>query len=388
MCIIIYVPEGKKLPSEEILSNCWENNPHNGGFMYVHNYRIRIRKYEKKEDYIKAVTEYHQKYGATSPFVLHMRYNTQGGINLDNTHPFKINRTIAFVHNGVISQHGHSTAKTDEEKKMSDTRLFKHRILKKLPNHLLRNAVTQHFIEHYIGSSKIVFMFNDGWVDILNEEKGEWVDDVWFSNDYYKSKRKPVVGYITYSGSREYQYPLYLTTPNNVYTELEDKHSLCRVCGAKYEYNDSITVMIKFLTEGGFPHSHYTNVCHECFDAIFARLGLTPPDSSKCDLCNLTINNNTKWRNDVFCIDMSVVNLPKITIACGSCAHGKWKLNGGKECSYSSVDAQWLIDRETKDIKLASATTLINKLKKDESDIRKRLAERDLFDEDGIYFGM
>lgn len=392
MCIIIYIPEGKNLPTQEILENCWENNPHNGGFMYVHNNKIRIRKHTKKDEYIKDVIAFHQKYGAESPFVLHMRYNTQGGITLENTHPFKINSRAAFVHNGVISQCGHGTAKTDVEKKMSDTRLFKHRVLKKMPEHMLRNEFTQCLISYYIGSSKLVFMFSDGCVDIVNEEKGEWSDDIWYSNDYYKSKRKSVVYATGWSGSWGPSYPTYLTTPLNKIVG-EDRTTCCRICGNKYEFKNAYSIMVKLRLASGFPHTHYTNVCATCFELFFKRLGLNSNALEElahgdCDLCKMNINFNNEWRNEIYCVDMTISNLPVVTVACGSCAHGKWKMNDGRECSYSSTDAQWIIDHETREIKLAAATALVSKLVEEDKNFRAAMARnRQILDEDDeIYF--
>lgn len=179
MCIAIYKPAGKNV-SKKTLKRCWEENPDGGGFMYVSKGAIQITKevnsfkawYSK---YIKAITANPDK-----NFVLHFRIATSGKIDLRNCHPFRVNNNLAFCHNGIIN------IKMPKNSKISDTVTFRNKILRMLPEKWYENEAIIKLIEKFIGSSKLVFLKSTGDVFIINEEKGIWDKDVWYSNTGYK----------------------------------------------------------------------------------------------------------------------------------------------------------------------------------------------------------
>jgi hypothetical protein len=43
MCIIVAIPQGKKI-SKQVVKRCWENNPHGGGFMYSDGKKVIVEK--------------------------------------------------------------------------------------------------------------------------------------------------------------------------------------------------------------------------------------------------------------------------------------------------------------------------------------------------------
>ncbi|MDE1866969.1 MAG: class II glutamine amidotransferase, partial [Thaumarchaeota archaeon] len=181
MCIAIYKPADKNL-SKELLETCWDANPDGAGFMYTHNGNLRIKKgFMTFEKFFASFNNLQHKTA-----ILHFRIKTHGKANEENTHPFFIADDMAFVHNGIINK-----VSTSSNHDMSDTWHFNEQILKslyKLSPAFVDNEAVQELIKEYIGYSKLVFMDNKDNVWIMNEQKGEWDDGIWYSNGSYKPK--------------------------------------------------------------------------------------------------------------------------------------------------------------------------------------------------------
>ena len=191
MCIAIYKPKDVVI-SKETLAQCYKSNPDGAGFMYAHKKELHMQKGfftfdEFWEEYAK-----HQDKQA----VIHFRIKTHGPINEENCHPFLINNALGFVHNGIISGFG-----VDNK---SDTNHFNDEILKPLVskwgNLSLFQPAMKQLIESRIGYSKLIFLDRHGNYDIFNEDKGNWDDGVWYSNNSYKPYVPPV-------------YPAYTPSP-------------------------------------------------------------------------------------------------------------------------------------------------------------------------------
>jgi len=179
MCIAIYKPAGKHV-SKKTLKQCWRENPDGGGFMYANKGVIQITKeissfkawYAK---YRKAVEMHPDK-----NFVIHFRIATSGKVDLRNCHPFRVNDNLAFCHNGIIN------IKMPEKSKISDTLTFRNKILRMLPEKWYKYEAILKLIKGFIVSSKLVFLKSTGEVFIINEEKGVWDKEIWYSNTGYK----------------------------------------------------------------------------------------------------------------------------------------------------------------------------------------------------------
>ena len=53
MCIAIAKPIGVEIPNDDILTNCFNNNPDGAGFAFNHNNEVVIRKgYMKLKDFL------------------------------------------------------------------------------------------------------------------------------------------------------------------------------------------------------------------------------------------------------------------------------------------------------------------------------------------------
>ena len=177
MCIAVYKPEGKII-SQETLKECYTSNPDGAGFMYAEDKKLHIQKgFFSFESFYKAYKVHEHKQA-----VLHFRIKTHGKIDTTNCHPFAVNNSLGFVHNGVISGFGD----TDH----SDTIGFNHGVLQPLVNKWGNLALFQDpmkdLIESRIGYSKLIFLDRHGNHNILNEAKGTWDDGVWYSNTSYK----------------------------------------------------------------------------------------------------------------------------------------------------------------------------------------------------------
>lgn len=191
MCIIALKPE-KVAFSKNQLKIMWDSNPDGAGFMYAEGGEVQIVKglmtLDALYDAIEAV-------GSHRKLVIHFRVKTHGAVSQELTHPFWISKgTLAMVHNGVIRPLVNETSE-----KESDTAVFARKL--SAAYHNVAMAIKHDFhrdmLEAYIGYSKMVFMDGAGETFILNEHLGEWHENVWYSNDKYKSVRS-----YTYLGSR------------------------------------------------------------------------------------------------------------------------------------------------------------------------------------------
>lgn len=183
MCIAIYKPEGKVI-SLATLKECYTSNPDGAGFMYAENKKLHIEKgFFSFQSFYDAFKKHESKQA-----VIHFRIKTHGKIDTANCHPFAVNNSVGFVHNGVISGYGDAD--------FSDTVRFNEAILRPLVSKWGNLALFQdpiiELIEGRIGYSKLVFLDRHGNHKIMNEHKGQWDDGVWYSNDSYKPYVAPV----------------------------------------------------------------------------------------------------------------------------------------------------------------------------------------------------
>ena len=202
MCIAIMKSESKKI-NKATLQRCYNANPDGAGFMYAEDKELTVKKgYFTFKDFYKDYKPHENK-----QVLLHFRIKTHGPIDKKNCHPFLVNNSLGFIHNGIISGYG--------DNKESDTIAFNNAILKKLVakhgNNSLFDDPMVELIENVIGYSKLVFLDRHGNYKIMNEEKGSWADGVWYSNSSYK-KPEPMQ-YKLPNYSRNTGYPNYRNQP-------------------------------------------------------------------------------------------------------------------------------------------------------------------------------
>ena len=223
MCIAIAKPIGVDVPNDDILTNCFNNNPDGAGFAFNHNNEVVIRKgYMKLKDFLDAFHKYDEKFNFKNRGVLiHTRITTHGGTNPQMCHPFPINSDegalkkieycspFAIVHNGIISlTSGEATKKKD----MSDTAIFVQKYLTKIAKNKnwFNNKANIELIEELI-DSKMAVLNGKGKIIMTSgftEDNG-----IFYSNSSYKENRyKKVYNWDWYDDySYDYGYGDYLT---------------------------------------------------------------------------------------------------------------------------------------------------------------------------------
>lgn len=175
MCIAIL--NTAEAIDEQTLINCYESNHDGQGLIYAENGQLKIYKTLDFKQFLN--TYYEVRKQIHTPIALHFRMATHGNIDLENCHPFTVNKNLAFVHNGIISHYGNNN--------YSDTYCYNEQRLKTLQNNFLKSRFIREFIAKEIGSySKLIFMDNKSNYTIINEEAGIWDNDNWYSNSGYK----------------------------------------------------------------------------------------------------------------------------------------------------------------------------------------------------------
>jgi hypothetical protein len=179
MCIIIAKPREAKIPMDHLVES-WICNSHGGGFAYAVQGHLFMEKYLTRDLFLGAIEDALITY-PHAPFLVHMRIATHGPKNLRNTHPFYVNDSLVFAHNGIIP------IDSPREAGFSDTVLFNESYLKHLKPDFLKDEGTMKEIEDIIGiGSKLAFLAADGIIRIVNSKLGEWCNGTWYSNSGYK----------------------------------------------------------------------------------------------------------------------------------------------------------------------------------------------------------
>lgn len=337
MCIISVVPKFGPVPKREMLEFCWEQNPHNGGFMYIKDGRLVIHKHDKMEDYLN---HFYEVYTPESPFVLHMRYATHGTVKLENTHPFRIDKTMAFVHNGVIHKCT-PDKKQEAEEDISDTRNFRNKILRKLPRGWFASPLMRALLANYIGQSKIVILHQSGEYAILNEGQGDWTDvdgkksepgkGIWWSNDYYKRKRVP-------------DQTIYSSGPT-------DFRFACHVCNSKIN-GDPIKLLFRAFDKTNTETFFRMDVCQDCGINIYTENNLKfIGNYNHCSCCEkeLVFNRKTLFFSEFNYeyYDLRWDGFISNQALCGECLSKMW--TGKKShfgCSFTFLSKEGKIFRD------------------------------------------
>ena len=117
MCIIVVKDKKNKLPKEEYLRNCFENNPDGAGFMYTKKGSVIIDKgYMTYKNFIKRYKKLCKKFNNfdNKALIMHFRIGTAGANSPQNTHPYPITddkkllhktyvkTNLGMAHNGII----------------------------------------------------------------------------------------------------------------------------------------------------------------------------------------------------------------------------------------------------------------------------------------------
>lgn len=178
VCLAIVKPKDAIIPIE-YLQQGWIANPNGGGYAFVHEGSVIIRKgYMKLRDWLAAYnTDLHAN--LDSPFLIHFRITSLGESSEKYTHPFAV-AGGALIHNGTMSGTG---AKYGEGP--SDTAIFTERYARHLTFDIIQ--ANRPDWDDALRGNKVATLYNDGRYQIINEQDGKWEDGVWYSNTSHKS---------------------------------------------------------------------------------------------------------------------------------------------------------------------------------------------------------
>lgn len=202
MCIIVAKNAGIKMPTKEILSNCFNANPDGAGIMLacgglVHGFKGLMT----FEAFAAKLSELEAHYGSLDklPVIMHFRIGTHGSNIQANTHPFPLSddyrdlRKLAWTakqgmaHNGIIS--ACSSHPDVHKENVSDTMVFVKRLVAPISKslYITDNADVLEGLQIAAGS-KLAFMSGDGNIAIAGDFVHE--DGIFYSNTSYTGFRK------------------------------------------------------------------------------------------------------------------------------------------------------------------------------------------------------
>jgi predicted glutamine amidotransferase len=221
MCIAIM--NKSSLLTFETIENSFENNSDGASITYIKNNQFHIHKEMK----LSKVKDFYNIYSEArkiteSPIMLHFRIGTSGGKNVENLHPFHVNKELVLCHNGIID-----TPILD--KSYNDSYHFAKfcRSLKKHNNLINNQSIEFLTLEKLISASnKVIFFHRNGKYAILNEDKGHYdKHENWFSNYTYES-----CNYYDIGGVKSYKTSLNNKSYSSYYSDSEEWID-------NYEYN-------------------------------------------------------------------------------------------------------------------------------------------------------
>lgn len=183
MCVAIVKPKGKDV-SNKALELGFEANCDGAGFAYNYNGKLFVKKgYFNVENFIADIRETQMRYDNPA-MIIHARLASHGVVNEANCHPFLVSDNLAVIHNGIIR--GEYARLANSDPTHSDTYFFVEMCLKltyKQDSRFYLDDVMKSAIESIVGGyNKLCFLDNEGNYSIINEDKGFWLNDVWYSN--------------------------------------------------------------------------------------------------------------------------------------------------------------------------------------------------------------
>ena len=186
MCIIIAQPADTPDIPLGNLTQAAVRNSHGMGIAYVKDKKLVV--YRSLTEMEKLVKHYRRARELKSPALIHFRVATKGEVHDRNCHPFFLDGdgTMVFAHNGTITLPGVDHTKDKGTK--SDSLVFKDKVLKPMfandPDFLASTHIRELLLK-FIDHSKLVFLNNQGRLDIIGEDRGRWDGGVWYSNLSY-----------------------------------------------------------------------------------------------------------------------------------------------------------------------------------------------------------
>ena len=223
MCIAILKKDGVNVPQSQ-LEESFMSNPDGSGYLFANNGKLSVKKgFFTFDDFIDNYSRDMERFN-NPVSIIHFRITTHGLTNKLNCHPFLINDSLGFAHNGIINF-------VSDHKKKSDTMMFKREILQQLPDNFIYNDTIIKLIEESIGNSKLVFLNSQGDYKIANETAGHWNDEktIWYSNKSYCES--PTQTWVNaWGGYNKYYDDYEVLNITNKKKKKKNTHDDCRTC--------------------------------------------------------------------------------------------------------------------------------------------------------------
>ena len=178
MCIIAVVPPGMRLELET-LETCMVNNSDGFGFAFQLGEKVGIYTTMGEDKFI----ENYRKAEFIGWHMVHCRISTGGDLTTRNCHPFRVNESLAFAHNGMLD------IVVPKGSKDSDTRVFRDTILAGCDIREIKRKAYQRLLADYARGSKLAFLPARGTPLVINRQDGVQVDGIWYSNTSYEDHK-------------------------------------------------------------------------------------------------------------------------------------------------------------------------------------------------------
>lgn len=209
MCMLCVSLPGSRPTREQLEIACYNNNDGFGYAVHHGDHIVAGRGMLVDVTIDRFFAELDKNPDAIGMF--HARLTTHGTTHVENNHPFRVDgrKDIVLGHNGILPV----TLKLGD--KRSDTRVFAEDLLPTMGLGVLDDAKTFKKLEEWARGSKIAILSTSpdlkDDVYILNEQDGDWVDGVWWSNTSYKSRSYWYTGstggyYNGYASKDDYEF--------------------------------------------------------------------------------------------------------------------------------------------------------------------------------------
>jgi len=220
MCIIVAKRMNVKMPSEEILSTCFTNNPDGAGIMVSAKGKVYGFKGLMTFDAFTAkLHQIEKRFGDLDKLnvVMHFRIKTHGTVIAANTHPFPVTSSykamrklewvadLGMAHNGIINATCHHPDVKQEN--VSDTMVFIKRVVAPVAEQtsIMKNDKVLEALR-LAADSKLAFLDGKRLV-VLGDFK--YIDGVYYSNTSYEGVRYS--SYYPYSFKDDDAWDEYIT---------------------------------------------------------------------------------------------------------------------------------------------------------------------------------
>lgn len=139
MCVLIYKPKGKILPTYDTLKLCYDANFDGCGFATLNGVIYKSLNFNDFYNQLITFTN------INDDIMIHFRLATHGSVKQTNCHPFFDKRFI-FAHNGILP----IASKNDK----TDSELYFKQLLPLLYEQGLKGQIVKNYINSTIGFSK------------------------------------------------------------------------------------------------------------------------------------------------------------------------------------------------------------------------------------------